>query len=74
MHQTIKAAHEALETGTELLKQAKAATVKASENSMDIVAKVNNEQELLNAIDNGGSGYIVITSDINLTNQVKLKN
>ena len=71
--QTIKAATDALESGIKFLEQAKATAVKASENSVEIVAKVNDEAELLAAIKNGGAGYIVITSDISLTSAIELK-
>ena len=62
--QTIKAASEAIDSGTKFLEQAKAVANQALEKSADIAAKVSNEAELLAAIASGKEGLIVLENDI----------
>ena len=62
--QTIKAASEAIDSGTKFLEQAKAVANQALEKSADIAAKVSNETELLAAIASGKEGLIVLENDI----------
>ncbi len=62
--QTIKAASEAIASGTKFLEQAKAVANQALEKSADIAAKVSTEAELLAAIASGKEGLIVLENDI----------
>ena len=77
--QTIKAASEAIDSGTKFLEQAKAAASQALETPSTslaqlppIVAEVSSEAELLAAIDSGKKGTIVIKNDITLSENQKL--
>ena len=62
--QTIKAASEAIDSGTKFLEQAKAVANQALEAPMDIAARIANETELLAAIASGKKGLIVLENDI----------
>ena len=63
---TIKAATSALESATEFLEQAKAVATQALEttNDEEITARVSSETELLEAINSGKQGLIVLEKDI----------
>ena len=65
--QTIKAASEAIASGTTFLEQAKAAANQALETARPVIARVSNETELLAAIETGQKGLIVIENDIFLS-------
>ena len=74
---TIKAATEALESATDFLEQAKAVATQTLEDTsgflsdQPIAARVSNETELLDAINSGKQGLIVIEGSITLSeNQV----
>ena len=64
--QTIKAASEAIESGTKFLEQAKAVANQALETSENIIAKVSTADELLAAVNSGASGLIFIDGEINI--------
>ena len=64
--QTIKAASEAIESGTKFLEQAKAVANQALETSENIIAKVSTADELLAAVNSGASGLILIDGEINI--------
>ena len=73
--QTIKAASEAIESGTKFLEQAKAVANQALETAQPVIARVSSEAELLAAVDSGQRGLIVITADIdNISSTLKLHN
>ncbi len=65
--QTIKAASEAIDSGTKFLEQAKAVANQALETAQPVIARVSNEAELLAAIDSGQRGLIVLENDITLS-------
>ncbi len=65
--QTIKAASEAIDSGTKFLEQAKAVANQALETALPVIARVSNEAELLAAIDSGQRGLIVLENDITLS-------
>ncbi len=71
--QTIKAASEAIDSGTKFLEQAKAVANQALEKSADIAAKVSTEEELLAAIASGKEGLIVLEVDIVMSENQTLK-
>ncbi len=62
--QTIKAASEAINSGTKFLEQAKAVASSALETAQPVIARVSNEAELLAAIDSDQRGLIVLENDI----------
>ena len=64
--QTIKAASEAITSGTKFLEQAKAVANQALETSENIIAKVSTADELLAAVNSGASGLILIDGEINI--------
>ena len=64
--QTIKAASEAIDSGTKFLEQAKAVANQALETSENIIAKVSTADELLAAVNSGASGLILIDGEINI--------
>ena len=64
--QTIKAASEAIESGTKFLEQAKAVANQALETSENIIAKVSTADELLAAVNSGAQGLILIDGEINI--------
>ena len=63
---TLKAATQALESATEFLDQAKAVASQALEtaNDQEVIARVSNETELLDAINSGKKGLIILEKDI----------
>ena len=65
--QTIKAASEAIASGTKFLEQAKAVANQALETAQPVIARVSSEAELLAAIDSGQRGLIVLENDITLS-------
>ncbi len=65
--QTIKAASEAIDSGTKFLEQAKAVANQALETAQPVIARVSNEAELLAAVDSGQRGLIVLDNDIVMT-------
>ena len=71
--QTIQAANEGLETAGELLSQMKAVVEQAQNTEINLLAKVSTEEELLNAIESGKKGFIVIEGTINLSDNTSLK-
>lgn len=74
--QTLKAANEGLETGTKILEQASALVMRQTEKSLPVMARVRTEEELLNAVNSGNSGAIIIENDISLSTDtvITLKN
>ncbi len=70
--QTIKAASEAIDSGTKFLEQAKAVANQALETAQPVIARVSNEAELLAAIDSGQRGLIVAEGTITLSNNTSL--
>ena len=64
--QTIKAASEAIESGTKFLEQAKAVANQALETSENIIAKVSTADELLAAVNSAAPGLILIDGEINI--------
>ncbi len=64
--QTIKAASEAIDSGTKFLEQAKAVANQALETSENIIAKVSTADELLAAVNSGAQGLILIDGEINI--------
>ncbi len=62
--QTIKAASEAIDSGTKFLEQAKAVANQALETAEPIIAEVSTEEELKAAIGSGEKGQIIIKNDI----------
>ena len=71
--QTIKAASEAIDSGTKFLEQAKAVANQALETAQPVIARVSNETELLAAIDSGQRGLIMLENDITLSETITLK-
>ena len=71
--QTIKAASEAIDSGTKFLEQAKAVANQALETAQPVIARVSNEAELLAAVESGQRGLIVIDGDISLTENQTVK-
>ncbi len=68
--QTIKAASEAIDSGTKFLEQAKAVANTARDSAADVFAVVTTESELLAAVNSQKHGIIVIDGNITLsTNQ-----
>ena len=65
--QTIKAASEAIDSGTKFLEQAKAVANQALETAQPVIARVSNEAELLATVDSGQRGLIVLDNDIVMT-------
>ena len=72
--QTIKAASEAIDSGTKFLEQAKAVANQALETAQPVIARVSNEAELKQAVASGEQGFIVLTADITLTDTLELRN
>ena len=70
--QTIKAASEAIDSGTKFLEQAKAVANQALETAQPVIARVSNEAELLAAIDSGQRGLIVAEGTITLSDNTSL--
>ena len=70
--QTIKAASEAIDSGTKFLEQAKAVANQALETAQPVIARVSNEAELLAAVDSGQRGLIVLDNDIVMTDKSKI--
>lgn len=70
--QTLKATSETIDTAANFLQQAKAVANQAFETKEKIVAKVSTEQELLDAIDSGETGLIVIDGIINMTSNTEI--
>ena len=64
--QTIKAASEAIDSGTKFLEQAKAVANQALETAQPVIARVSSEAELLAAVETGQRGLIVIEGNITL--------
>ncbi len=64
--QTIKAASEAIDSGTKFLEQAKAVANQALETSENIIAKVSTADELLAAVNSAAPGLILIDGEINI--------
>ena len=71
--QTIKAASEAIDSGTKFLEQAKAVVSQTLEINNNVSAVVSNETELLDAIASGKEGLIVIKGKITLSDNIELK-
>ena len=71
--QTIKAASEAIDSGTKFLEQAKAVANQALETAQPVIARVSSEAELLAAIDSDRQGLIVIDGDITLSKNQTVK-
>ncbi len=72
--QTIKAASEAIDSGTKFLEQAKAAANQAlALSTADIAARVSNEAELLAAVASGKEGLIVLEADIVMSENQTIK-
>ncbi len=71
--QTIKAASEAIDSGTKFLEQAKAIANQALETAQPVIARVSNEAELLAAIESGEQGLIVVDGDITMSVNVTLE-
>ncbi len=67
--QTIKAASEAIASGTKFLEQAKAVANQALETAENVVAKVSTAEELQEAIASGQEGLIVVENDIDMSTQ-----
>ncbi len=70
--QTIKAASEAIESGTKFLEQAKAVANQALETAQPVIARVSSEAELLAAIASDQKGLIVIEGKITLSDNTSL--
>lgn len=70
--QALKATNEGLATGTKILEQASALTMQQLEKNQPIIARVKTEEDLLNAINSGKSGAIIIDGDINLAKNTSL--
>ena len=70
--QTIKAASEAIDSGTKFLEQAKAVANQALETAQPVIARVSSEAELLAAIDSGQRGLIVAEGTITLSDNTSL--
>ncbi len=70
--QTIKAASEAIESGTKFLEQAKAVANQALETAQNVIARVSTEAELLAAIDSGRKGLIIAEGTITLSDNTSL--
>ena len=81
--QTIKAASEAIDSGTKFLEQAKAVAFSALETAIPakdwfaeqagVSAVVSSQEELLAAVDSGKTGNIVIYGEITLDDTLTLK-
>ena len=71
--QTIKAASEAIDSGTKFLEQAKAVASQALETAQPVIARVSSEAELLAAIDSDRQGLIVIDGNITLSENQTVK-
>ena len=72
--QTIKAASEAIDSGTKFLEQAKAVANQALElHTADIAARVSTEAELLAAVASGEKGLIVLEVDIVMSENQTIK-
>ncbi len=67
--QTIKAASEAIDSGTKFLEQAKAVANQALETAENVVAKVSTAEELQEAVASGQEGLIVVENDIDMSTQ-----
>ena len=73
--QTIKAASEAIDSGTKFLEQAKAVAFSALETAQPVIARVSSEAELLTAIDSGQRGRIILENDIDMSGStIRLRN
>ena len=71
--QTIKAASEAIDSGTKFLEQAKAVANQALETAQPIAARVSTETELLAAIASGRQGLIVLDDNIIMSENQTIK-
>ena len=71
--QTIKAASEAIDSGTKFLEQAKAVAFSALETAQPIAARVSTEAELLAAIASGRQGLIVLDDNIIMSENQTIK-
>ena len=67
--QTIKAASEAIDSGTKFLEQAKAVANQALETAENVVATVSTAEELQEAVASGQEGLIVVENDIDMSTQ-----
>ncbi len=73
--QTIKAASEAIDSGTKFLEQAKAVANQVLETAQPVIARVSSEAELLTAIDSGQRGRIILKNDIDMSGStIRLRN
>ena len=71
--QTIKAASEGLETQSNFIRQAQAVLNTAMEKSQPVIAVVNNETELLEALNTGQEGLYVINADISFSDNLSIE-
>ena len=71
--QTIKAASEAIDSGTKFLEQAKAVANQALETAQPIAARVSTADELLAAIASGRQGLIVLDDNIIMSENQTIK-
>ena len=71
--QTIKAASEAIDSGTKFLEQAKAVANQALETAQPVIARVSSETELLAAVETGQKGLIVVENDITMNTNVEVR-
>ena len=71
--QMIKAASEAIDSGTKFLEQAKAVANQALETAQPIAAQVSTEAELLAAIASGRQGLIVLDDNIIMSENQTIK-
>ena len=71
--QTIKAASEAIDSGTKFLEQAKAVANQALESAQPVIARVSSETELLTAVETGQKGLIVVENDITMNTNVEVR-
>ena len=71
--QTIKAASEAINSGTKFLEQAKAVANQALETAQPVIARVCNEEQLRKAITSSQKGFIILENDITINNPQSLE-